>query len=526
MIADTFYGVPSPKVILDFVRGAPTDNEAANPGLGVTIPYSHPHIQATVYIYSLGATSIPEGPLSEPVRQHFRQVMDEVELMAGLGGRGSARAVKKYATGSPDRGQEFLCAEFAVQQGERTFESYAYLTGHNNHFVKLRLTAPSEARASSTARAFADAFAAVFWPHGQVAHVIPTRPTPDTVHPTDSLGRNMYYVRESNQTFGPATIDQIREWFDEGRLLFTSLVCTAGESQWKPLSTSWLLPANYFTFMVQNGAERMGPLSADQVRELFTEGKIDFKTPVCLSGGTDWRILSATGILPLSVFTDLMASLRAKVQAEARAAGLPDLFALNATAEGTGGGRAVSPPSSPPTPEHSLSSTAAGRITLLDPLLRGTVVTSEQANRLLLSGDLLPHAPALWEGSASPLPVGFAPGVSIRPARKAAVRHGDTFSSSVPSPHGPCALLTKEAFLGFWSRPRTSVFPQSSGGPLSGLQIHWSTKDPSLLLKLHEATADYVSCVGVPSMQAAINRLGFSFWQIHQDLNRYVAGAM
>lgn len=71
MDADSLFGIPVPKSISALHRGEITNNEVTSPGLGFTIPYHGPMIEATLYIYDLGLNEIPANPLDDAVRQHF-----------------------------------------------------------------------------------------------------------------------------------------------------------------------------------------------------------------------------------------------------------------------------------------------------------------------------------------------------------------------------------------------------------------------------------------------------------------------
>lgn len=166
MDATAFYGINIPEMIHGSALGKPIDNEASSPGLGVTIPFSSPAFKATVFIYDLGLQSVPEGPMSELVLNHFYQLIKEIESAVEYGVYNYARLTGKYATGSQSRGREILCAEIEIGQGGNSLYSYLYLTGHKDKFVKVRITTPAQQRGAVAARQFADELAMAFWPEG------------------------------------------------------------------------------------------------------------------------------------------------------------------------------------------------------------------------------------------------------------------------------------------------------------------------------------------------------------------------
>ena len=64
--------------------------------------------------------------------------------------------------GAPERGPEFLCAEFTILDGVGKRRTFLYLTAAKGQFVKLRVTLQTNDATDPTARNFADAFASRF----------------------------------------------------------------------------------------------------------------------------------------------------------------------------------------------------------------------------------------------------------------------------------------------------------------------------------------------------------------------------
>ena len=159
-------GIAMETAYAGFTRGKLTDNELENPGLGYTIDYhGSDQGEATVYIYSLCQRDIPNGPNSEVIVDQLNQASrDLIGYNQTVGRR--AELVSRYGTGSPDRGAEFLCAEFILTDDFRAWRTFVYVTGCAKNFVKIRVTLRTNDGTDPTARNFADAFARQLWGRG------------------------------------------------------------------------------------------------------------------------------------------------------------------------------------------------------------------------------------------------------------------------------------------------------------------------------------------------------------------------
>lgn len=151
-----------------FSRGKLTDNERDSPGLGYTIAYHGGHKgEATVFIYTKGQRDIPDGPISETVMGEFNQATHEIIQFGQLGDK-RLELVSRYGTGSPDRGKEFLCAEFILTDGLGSRRTFLYVTGCAKNFVKIRITLHTNDAADPTARNFVDIVASRLWRRGAI----------------------------------------------------------------------------------------------------------------------------------------------------------------------------------------------------------------------------------------------------------------------------------------------------------------------------------------------------------------------
>jgi hypothetical protein len=152
-------GLILPVYCAGFEVGSVIDNELGNPGLGHTIAYHGGALgESAVYVYDRGLIDIPENPMSEIVRHEFAIAIQDV-LSAQTPDK-RVTLIERYGTGSPDRGLEFLCAEFILtdEAGER--RTLLYVTGAQSRFVKVRITLRTNDATDPTARNFVDALAA------------------------------------------------------------------------------------------------------------------------------------------------------------------------------------------------------------------------------------------------------------------------------------------------------------------------------------------------------------------------------
>lgn len=156
-------GVKFETSIGPFELGNVINNESRGPGLGRTIAYhGGSYGEATVYVYDLQLTDIPDRSMSAIVRTEFDRATHDVFRVAQHTGS-EAKLLKRYGTGSPDRGHEFLCAEFQLIKDGISKRSFLYLTAANNNFVKIRISLPDKKYASKIARSFADQVASSLW---------------------------------------------------------------------------------------------------------------------------------------------------------------------------------------------------------------------------------------------------------------------------------------------------------------------------------------------------------------------------
>ncbi|WKB53160.1 hypothetical protein [Eleftheria terrae] len=115
--------------------------------LGSHLAYQGPRaggVVASVYVYNAGLSDIPDGTHSPVLRQHFEQVLADVQQWRA---KGIARSVSivgpaMLRTGYMGCGPQFLAATLNIELPDETLASHVYLTVVRQQFVKLRLSYP------------------------------------------------------------------------------------------------------------------------------------------------------------------------------------------------------------------------------------------------------------------------------------------------------------------------------------------------------------------------------------------------
>jgi hypothetical protein len=164
----TFNGVSLPIKVGPFVQTHVKDYRPEHPGLGLGIEYAAPGFKATVYVFNAGLPSIPEGPRSAPVSAIFRQSMNDIEEAMRQGIYESSSVNRIYVT-KPSSREEFMAADIDLVDDGQPARSFLYVTGHQNQFVKIRITTstPASADPAPTAEGFARELGRSFWPESQ-----------------------------------------------------------------------------------------------------------------------------------------------------------------------------------------------------------------------------------------------------------------------------------------------------------------------------------------------------------------------
>jgi hypothetical protein len=123
-------------------RGTIADCEADRPGLGTSINYASRAVSATIYLFTRGFETVPDGIDSAPVTAAFDEALAEIEAAARKGKYGNLSPFTKSKSAiGPDAGAlPALCARLTLVADGVAKDSAVYVFGCRNRIVKLRLT--------------------------------------------------------------------------------------------------------------------------------------------------------------------------------------------------------------------------------------------------------------------------------------------------------------------------------------------------------------------------------------------------
>ncbi len=144
--ADTYKhdptGICFPEELAGMTRGKIRDLETDFPGYGLSVGYSAPRINATIYIYNLERDEIKDGAGTDFINLYFMQLIEDIYAIEERGFYSSVNKLSESVTflGTGDDSQQFLKASFEYVQQKVKRRSYMYLTGSRNHFFKIRYT--------------------------------------------------------------------------------------------------------------------------------------------------------------------------------------------------------------------------------------------------------------------------------------------------------------------------------------------------------------------------------------------------
>jgi len=144
-------------------RGAITDFESRTPGYGTSVGYGSESLQATLYLFTSGHDSVPDGIDNAPVKAAIEEALGDVRDAARNGDYGElAEFSRAHGFLDPEeRTCPALCARWSVVQKGVRKDSAVYVFGRGNRIVKIRLTSPTAAavEAASERAAFLRAVA-------------------------------------------------------------------------------------------------------------------------------------------------------------------------------------------------------------------------------------------------------------------------------------------------------------------------------------------------------------------------------
>jgi hypothetical protein len=138
---DPFTGFRFPKTIAGYVF----QNNIQYPrvALGYGLNYAErAGAIATIMIYDLNTSGIPDGTTDAGVRQQYEEIDASMAAIAQQGGYRAARRVE----GVPPLSKAWLQANHElVRPDGRTAFSYTFIRAQNGKYIKIRITAPTPA---------------------------------------------------------------------------------------------------------------------------------------------------------------------------------------------------------------------------------------------------------------------------------------------------------------------------------------------------------------------------------------------
>jgi hypothetical protein len=138
----SIYNLSIPTVISGYLLKFVENNEFNQAGLGYSLYYGSPGWKATVYIYShnLNDDDPPTSPRESIVKDHFKQIIEDVGRSVESGLRQEMKIKDVYGTILPDTNVEFLCAELLISEEDELLDSFVFLTVHDGRYFKIRMT--------------------------------------------------------------------------------------------------------------------------------------------------------------------------------------------------------------------------------------------------------------------------------------------------------------------------------------------------------------------------------------------------
>jgi hypothetical protein len=136
---DPFTGFKFPRTIAGFTF----QNHVQYPrvGLGYALNYvERGGTTATIVIYDLNATGIPDGTASAEVREQFKDIEPSIAAMAKQGGY---RELRRLEIAQPLSKAWLQANHELVRADGRVLFSYSFIRAQNGKYVNVRVTAPS-----------------------------------------------------------------------------------------------------------------------------------------------------------------------------------------------------------------------------------------------------------------------------------------------------------------------------------------------------------------------------------------------
>jgi hypothetical protein len=135
-------GIDFPEKLAGLNRVSVANYEITEPGLGISVGYNAPQIWANIYVYDSGFTNIPDGAESELVKTSLKSAVDDIFKAYEMGKYDGVVKLseEKNTLSNSQASLEALSVLLIISKHGNKNHSYTYLTGHNNHLLKIRFS--------------------------------------------------------------------------------------------------------------------------------------------------------------------------------------------------------------------------------------------------------------------------------------------------------------------------------------------------------------------------------------------------
>ena len=136
-------GIEFPQRLGDFTLKGRT--QFPNKADGATTVYEGSDVRGAIYVYNAGLAEVPTGVGSPVIHRHFQQTAAALQ-QAGRESAGTVTPARGSTISAfPGCGPQFMWRADRISMEGNAVVSRTYLAGFQNHFVKLRVTHPSDA---------------------------------------------------------------------------------------------------------------------------------------------------------------------------------------------------------------------------------------------------------------------------------------------------------------------------------------------------------------------------------------------
>lgn len=135
-------GILFPDHLPGMTKVSVVEYEKKHPGLGISVGYNGPRIAATIYVYNMRMTSVPNNIESPDFVAHFKQTAEDIFQAGRQGLWNNVRRTSEEIlfVGQPETGLKAQCGSFSYSRNNDELLSKLCLFAYKNYFVKIRFT--------------------------------------------------------------------------------------------------------------------------------------------------------------------------------------------------------------------------------------------------------------------------------------------------------------------------------------------------------------------------------------------------